>query len=219
VNAACTEDCLCSLHSRDYVWTPKCSFSFWRSSLHNPLPSASSPSELKGKVTLSYSNCWKLTNRLNAVRLPGTHSIDHQQILAQFRSVVASKCTSNLPQSRPPSSSPQWVNHSLQVYLHTGSITACMFTQWCPSSVSPHSLNYGLQVYIIELTWLRPPGVSPHSFHYSLQVHMILPSKWISKLAWSRPQSVSLRSLDRHFQTHLELLSSTVCIQYRYTVC
>jgi len=42
-STACTQDCLSCLHSHDYELTPECSFSFQRASLHNRLPSASSP--------------------------------------------------------------------------------------------------------------------------------------------------------------------------------
>ena len=48
---ASTQDCLSYLHSHDYELTPECSFSFRCASLHNPLPSASFPWDLKGKVT------------------------------------------------------------------------------------------------------------------------------------------------------------------------
>jgi len=57
-----SQDRLSSLHSHDYELTPGCSFNFWCSSLYDWPPSASSPSELKGKVTLSHSNCCKLSN-------------------------------------------------------------------------------------------------------------------------------------------------------------
>jgi len=42
-STAYTQDCLCSLHSHDYELTPECSFSCRRASLHDRLPSASSP--------------------------------------------------------------------------------------------------------------------------------------------------------------------------------
>jgi len=73
---ASKEDCLSSLHSHDYELTAECSFSFWRAPLHQRPPSASSPWELKGKVTLSQSHSCKLTNGWIAsqhpVRRPST---------------------------------------------------------------------------------------------------------------------------------------------------
>jgi len=42
-STASTQDCLSSLHSHDYKLTPGYSFSFWRASLHDRPPSASSP--------------------------------------------------------------------------------------------------------------------------------------------------------------------------------
>jgi hypothetical protein len=42
-STASTQDCLSSFASHDYELTPECSFSFRRASLHNRLPSASSP--------------------------------------------------------------------------------------------------------------------------------------------------------------------------------
>jgi len=61
-STASTRDCLSSLHSHDSKLTPECSFTFWRSSLHDRPPSASSPWEPKGKITLSHSHGCKLTN-------------------------------------------------------------------------------------------------------------------------------------------------------------
>jgi hypothetical protein len=58
---ASTQDCLCSIHSHDYKLTPECSFSCQRASLDDCLPSVSTLSELKGKVTLVYSYSCKLT--------------------------------------------------------------------------------------------------------------------------------------------------------------
>jgi len=91
---ASTQDCLSSLHSHDYELTPECSFSFWRTSLNDRPPSASPPSELKGKVTLSHSHGCELSNwwieSHHPVRPPST----------------ASKYSSNLAGSWPPSASP-----------------------------------------------------------------------------------------------------------------
>jgi len=55
-STASTQDCFSSLHSHDYELTHDCSFSFQRASLHERPTSASSPCELKCKVTLSHSH-------------------------------------------------------------------------------------------------------------------------------------------------------------------
>jgi len=61
-STAPTRDSLSSLQSHDYELTPDCSFSFRHTSLRDRPPSASSPWELKGKVTLSHSRSCKWTN-------------------------------------------------------------------------------------------------------------------------------------------------------------
>jgi len=50
-STASTQDCLSFFHSNDYELTPECSFSFWRSSLHIRLPSASTAQRLSHIVT------------------------------------------------------------------------------------------------------------------------------------------------------------------------
>jgi len=114
------KDCLSSLHSHDYKLTPECSFSFRRASIHDRPPSASSPWELKGKVTLSHSHGCELTNWGNTVSAPGAPSIDRRQVLVQYRSITAFKWISKLARLRPPSSH----DHGLQVHLQSRSITA-----------------------------------------------------------------------------------------------
>jgi len=48
----------------------------------------------------------------------------------------------------PPSTRPISLNHSLQVYIQTRSITASKFARSQPPSASPNSLDYGLQVHL-----------------------------------------------------------------------
>jgi len=90
LSTASTQDCLSSLHSHDYKLTPKCSCSFWRGSLHDRPPSASSPWELKGKVTLSHcqvceSTYWWIDSQ-HPARRPSS----------------ACKYSSNVARSHPP---------------------------------------------------------------------------------------------------------------------
>ena len=57
-----TQDCVSSHLSHDYELTPECSISVGRASLHARPPSANSPSELKGKVTLSHTHSCEVNN-------------------------------------------------------------------------------------------------------------------------------------------------------------
>ena len=86
----------------------------------------------------------------------------------QTRSITASKCISKLPRlrppsshdhrlqvlisklarSRPPSASPHSLDHSLQVYLSTRTITASKFARSRPPSAYPNSLDHSLGVYL-----------------------------------------------------------------------
>jgi len=59
------------------------------------------------------------------------------QVHLQSRSITTSKFISKLAQSRPPSASPNWLYHQLQVDL-------CVTQSRCPSA-SPMSLEHGLQ--------------------------------------------------------------------------
>jgi len=93
-SAASAHDCLSSLHSHNYEFTPECSFGFCRTSPHDRLPSASSPGELTGKVTLSHSHSCKLTNQWVESQHP-----------AHGRS-TASKFSCQLFPSQPPCISP-----------------------------------------------------------------------------------------------------------------
>jgi len=110
------KDWVSSLHSHDYELTPECSFSFRCPSIHDRPPSASSPWELKGEVTLSHSPSCELTNWWNTVSAPGAPSIDRLQVLVQSHLITPSKCISKLPRILPPSASLNSLDHSLQVH-------------------------------------------------------------------------------------------------------
>jgi len=110
------KDWLSSLHSHDYELTPECSFSFRHASIHDRPPSASSPWELKGNVTLSHSHGCELTNWWNTVSAHSAPSIDRLQELVQSCSITASKWISKLARLRPPSASINSLNHGLQVH-------------------------------------------------------------------------------------------------------
>jgi len=187
-STASTQDCLSSLHFHHYELTPESSFSFRRTSLHDRPPSAGSPWELKGQVTLSHSHGCELTNwwieSNHPVRRPST----------------APKYSSNLARSRPPSASPISLNHGLQVHLQTRSITAskCIskLARLLPASSHEHRLQVHLQARSITIleciskfTRSLHPSVSPNMLGYRLQVHLqthsITASEYISEFTWS----------------------------------
>jgi len=190
-----THDCMSSLHCHEYELTAECSFSLRCAPLYDRPSSASSPWGLLGKVTLSHSNGWELTNwwmeSQHPVRLPST----------------ASRYSSNLAQSQPASVSPNSLDHGLQVQFQTRSMTASKCISRLIRLRPACSHNHGLQVHISKLARLRPPGSHDRGLH-----------QCISKVARSWPRSVSLSSLDVHFHVHIELLPDTACSQSRYTV-
>jgi len=158
-NTAYTQDCLSSLHYHDYKLTPECSFSFRRASLHHRPPSATSPWELQGKVTLSHSHGWELTNWWKESQHPARHPS------------TAFQYSSKLTRLRPPSASPNSLDYGLEVHLQTHSIPVSKLAQLRPPSVSPNLLKYGVQLHlhtrlitisecISKFTWSRPPSVS-----------------------------------------------------------
>jgi len=107
------------------------------------------------------------------------------QVNLQAGSIMASKCIPKGVQLQPQmfarSSSykcisPNSVNHGLQLYLRTPSITPSKFAWPYPPSASPHSLDHDLGVHRL--------------------VHSITASKRISKYARLPPPSVSLTELN-----------------------
>jgi len=146
---------------------------------------------------------------------------------------MASKCISKLARSRPPSASPNSLDHGVQLHFPTCSIAVSK----CISKVarsrlliaSPKSLDRGLQVHLQTCLITASKYIS--------EFNLILASKCISKLAWSWPpsaslsypifaakciaklaqsgsRSVSLSSLNRHFQVHLDAGQDRVFISY-----
>ena len=62
--------------------------------------------------------------------------------------LTASWYSFSLARSWPPSASPNSLDHSIQVYLSTRTITASTFAPSRSPSASPNSLDYSLQVYL-----------------------------------------------------------------------
>jgi len=170
-----TQPYLASLHSHDYELTTECSFSFQRASLHDRLPSPSSPWELKGKVTLSHSHVCQSPHWW----IESQHQTHHPSTASKYSSNLTRsqplKCISKLAQLGPPSSH----DHGLQVHLQTRSITIseCItkFTRLRPPMVFPNTLDFHLQVHLqsrlitdSKLTQSWPPSASPDWIDYGL---------------------------------------------------
>jgi len=134
---------------------------------------------------------------MSTVRAPGApSSIDGLQVLVQSHLIMASKCTCKLARSRPPSLSPNSLDHGLQVYHYTRSIMASKSAGSRPPSASPNLHDYGPQVHISKL----PPSRPPSSHEQGLQVHLytrsITISECISKFNRPGPPSVSPNTLN-----------------------
>jgi len=175
-STASSQDCLSSFHSHDYEVTPDGSFNFRRPSLHDWPPSASSPWELKGNVTLSHSHICESTNwwieSQHLAHRPSTGS-KYSSNLAWSR---PPKCISKLAWSWPPSVSQNSLDYGLQVRTIIASKCISKPAQLWPPSASPNSLDWGLQVHP--------------------QTRSIAISGWISKLTRLQCQSVCAKTLD-----------------------
>jgi len=118
---------------------------------------------------------------MKGVSATGALSIDCFPVLVETRLITVS----NLTQCRPPSASQHSLDYSLQVYLHTGLITAskCIYKlalSRCPSS-SPNSLDHNPEVYLQPRSInafrciSKPPRIRPPSSHdHGLQVHLYI---------------------------------------------
>jgi len=106
--------------------------------------------------------------------------------------VNASKYSSNLARSCPPSTSPNWLDHSLQVYLQSRSITASKFAPSRPPISYLHTRSITAFNFISKLAWSWPPSVSQNLLDCSPQVRTVT----ASKLARSQPRNASLSLLD-----------------------
>jgi len=109
------------------------------------------------------------------------------KVLLQSHSMKACKCIIKLARSQPPSSSPNFLDHGLQVHIQTRSIPASQCISKFTESPSP----------------IASPISVDHVLHVHLWVHLILASMCISKLARSRPPSASLHSHDFGLQEYL----------------
>ena len=107
----------------------------------------------------------------------------------QTRSIMASKCISELSPSRPPSASPNSIDHGLQVHLQTRSIGGSKCISRLTQLQPERSHNHGLEVRIPNLARSRPPSVSPNTLDYRLQVPLqsrsITASEYISEFTRS----------------------------------
>jgi len=208
-------------------------------------PSANSPWELKGNITLSQSYIWKVSNwwieSEHPVRCPSASSkywsnstglqlpisLDHGlQVCLQTRSITASK----LAQSRRLSVSASWLNYSLQ----SRSITASMCISKLAGLLPASSHNYGLQVDISKLAQLWPPTEcpkyrsimasscsSPNTLDYNVGVHLYVHSitsyTCISKSPSLPPPHASPKSIDHGLGVYL--CAESIIIVSRTSKC
>jgi len=118
------------------------------------------------------------------------------------------------------------LDHSLQEYLWTRTITASKCAPLLPPSLSPNWLGHSLQVRTImaskciyTLAWSRPPCSCPNLLEHGLWVHHQTPLSWaskcISKLARLWPRSASLCLLNhcwvKRWSWKADSPSSTLC--------
>jgi len=138
-------------------------------SLHNRLPSASSPWQLKGKFTLSRSHVCELTNWWKEWQHP------------VWRPSTASQDYSKLTQLQPPN----WLNWGLQTQSITVSKCISQLTWWHAASASTNSLDHSLQMHrqirfitsskcISKMGQSPPQSVSMRSLDCYFQAHLEL---------------------------------------------
>jgi len=204
LSTASTHDCPSSRHSHNSELTPECSFSFRGASLQDRPPPASSPWEVKDKVTTSHAHGCEWTNGW----IEPQHPVHLQS--------TAPKHSSNLARSWPPSASRNGLDHGLHVHLWVQSDPGLEVHLWV-------QLDLGLQMH------LHTPSITASK--WISEFNSIVASKFISKLARSqpasshdhrlpvhpsrfRPPSASLSSLNHGFQVHLETwpIKASKCI-------
>jgi len=145
--------------------------------------------------------------------------------------LTASKYSSNLARSWTRSASPNPIDHGLQLYLLTRSITASKFAQSWPPSAYFQSRSITASKSMSQLARSRPPGESPNLLDHGLPVHLqtqsitasdyiskqITASKCFSKLARLSPLNVSLSSLDHGVVKWWSLLAASPSSTLRCT--
>ena len=165
-----------------------------------------------------HSHNHMLTNALS----PSSHLASHRNYHLQIDRLQVLLPPPDWP---PPSTPTISLDHCLQVYLQTRSITASQCISQLgrsqPPGVSPNSHDYGLHDRTIpaskcisKLAWSHPPSESPNSHQYSFELCTITASKCIYKLTRSRPQSASPNSLYHSLQVHLQprAIAASKCI-------
>jgi hypothetical protein len=107
------------------------------------------------------------TSKFTQSKLPNTFDYGIQVctiIDSQGHPQTCSIMDFKVARSWPPSAYPNLLNHWLQVYICTHSITALMFTWLCPPK------------FVSKLTQLWPASAYPISLNHSLQVHICVHS-------------------------------------------
>ena len=120
---------------------------------------------------------------------------------------IASKYSSKLRLSWPPSASPNSLYYSLQTSSITASKCISKLARLRPPSAYLQTRLITASKCISKLARSRPPNISPHSLNCGLQVHLqtrsITSPKCISKFAQLQPPCSSTNSLDHDLRVHL----------------
>jgi hypothetical protein len=152
-------------------------------------------------------------NRVSAPDVPATNclQIEHLQEHLRSHSIIACyQYITKFAPSRPPSSSPNWIDYGLQEHLQN-SIDHGPHVQ-----LSVHSISAAKGISKVARSW--PRSVYLSSLNLGLPVYFqnrsITASKCISQFTRSQPPSAAPNSIDHSLQVQLSVhsISATKCI-------
>jgi hypothetical protein len=124
-------------------------------------------SELPNKLSLSSRRASLLNNRLQ---------IDHLHVHLQSRSIMASKCVSELAQPQPPSISLN--SHDYRVKVCTITASKCITKlAWSQTRSASRNLLEQAPMCISKLARSQVPSLSPNLLNCGLQTHLNAASK------------------------------------------
>jgi hypothetical protein len=118
------------------------------------------------------------------------------------------------------------LGHGLQMHLQIPYIAASKVTTSWPTSSIPFSFKYRRQVGrfiasngLSNLAWVLPLSSHHLGLHVYPQTASSLASNDMAVIVPQQSRSVFLSSLNHHLGPCLELLPSTTCTQFKYTMC
>jgi len=132
----------------------------------------------------------------------------------------ASKYSSNLARSRPPSVSPNWLDYRLQVRTSMASKCISKVAQSRPPSASLSSLDLSLQVHIQTRSIMASKCISEFTRSTSPSASQTRLIKYIFKERWWLYGDTGVTEVDRVTGSiRSRPRSITACSQSRYSVC